>query len=176
MIIPWRCLLSVFTKKRIRRMLVKLNKDLKRQRALLRLSCTRTCKKSVNLVPLVSFSVLHICASDAPQLRKVPHTGLRTDLEAGQPPWWLQDSVSQCHTCPVCCSTPLALRRSFFGKWSTSGWRGTPWTWPRLQCISSFLSQKLFPGNRRKTLNCNRFHRKGCIKDPLLWLAAINYL
>lgn len=77
--------ISVFTKKRIRRMLVKLNKDLKRQKGLLRLSCIRTCKKFVNSVPLVSFPMLHICAFDAFQLRKAPRTGLRTDLEAGRP-------------------------------------------------------------------------------------------
>lgn len=78
--------MSVFTKKRIRRMLVKPNTDLKRQSALLRLSYIRTCKKSVNLVPLISVSVLHIFAFDAFQLRKASHTGLRTDLEAGRPP------------------------------------------------------------------------------------------
>lgn len=66
-------------------MLVKLNKDLKRQKGLLRLSCFRTCKKLVNSVPLVSFPTLHICAFDAFQLRKAPRTGLRTDLEAGRP-------------------------------------------------------------------------------------------
>lgn len=67
-------------------MLVKLNKNLKRQRALLRLSYIRTYKKLVNSVPLISFSVLHIFVFDAFQLRKAPRTGLRTDLEAGRPP------------------------------------------------------------------------------------------
>lgn len=55
--------ISVFTKQRIRRMLVKLNKDLKRQRALLRLSYIRTCKKLVNLGPLplpLCFTFLHL--------------------------------------------------------------------------------------------------------------------
>lgn len=77
--------ISVFTKKRIRRMLVKLNKDSNRQRRFLRPSYTGTRKMLVKRVPLISFSVLHVFAFEAFQLRKAPRTGWRTDSEAGRP-------------------------------------------------------------------------------------------
>lgn len=41
-------------------MLVKLNKDSKRQRVLLSLSYERTLRSEAHLVPLISFPLLHL--------------------------------------------------------------------------------------------------------------------